>query len=46
MSGDGKKLYIYGAGYEIDVFDAATLQHDRTWDLQNDTTGGGLIVVP
>jgi hypothetical protein len=46
MSGDGKKLYIYGAGFEIDVFDAATLQHERTWDLQNDTTGGGLIVVP
>ncbi len=46
MSGDGSKLYIYGAGFEIDVFDAATLQHERTWDLQNDTTGGGLIVVP
>ncbi len=46
MSGDGKKLYIYGAGFEIDVFDAATLQFEHTWDLQNDTTGGGLIVVP
>src|ERR1700678_20619 len=46
MSGDGKKLYIYGAGFEIDVYDAATLQFEHTWDLQNDTTGGGLIVVP
>ncbi|HTR38996.1 MAG TPA: hypothetical protein VMH80_23985 [Bryobacteraceae bacterium] len=46
MSGDGKKLYIYGAGFEIDVYDAATLQFERTWDLQHDTTGGGLIVVP
>jgi len=46
MSGDGKKLYIYGAGFQIDVFDAATLQFEHTWDLQNDTTGGGLIVVP
>lgn len=46
MSGDGKKLYIYGAGYQIDVYDAATLQFEHTWDLQNDTTGGGLIVVP
>ena len=46
MSSDGRKLYVYGAGFEIDVFDAATLQHEKTWDLQNDTTGGGLIVVP
>jgi hypothetical protein len=46
MSGDGKELYIYGAGFEIDAYDAATLQHERTWDLGNDVTGGGLIVVP
>ena len=46
MSADGKELYIYGAGYQIDVFDAATLQFQHTWDLQHDTTGGGLIVVP
>ncbi|MBV8730071.1 MAG: hypothetical protein JO336_09710, partial [Acidobacteriia bacterium] len=38
MSGDGKKLYIYGAGFEIDVYDAATLQHERTWNLNYDTT--------
>jgi SMP-30/Gluconolactonase/LRE-like region len=46
MSGDGKKLYIYGAGFEIESYNAATLQYERTYDLNNDVTGGGLIVVP
>ena len=45
MSGDGKKLYIYGAGFEIEVYDAATLKHERTWDLNNDVTGAGMIVL-
>jgi hypothetical protein len=45
MSGDGKHLYIYGAGFEIEVYDAATLQYERTWNLNHDVTGGGLIVV-
>jgi hypothetical protein len=46
MSGDGKQLYIYGAGFEIDVYDAMTFKHQATWDLENDVTGGGLIYVP
>jgi len=46
MSGDGKKLYLYGAGFEIEVYDAATLKHERTWDLNNDVTGAGMIVLP
>jgi len=46
MSGDGKKLYIYGAGFEIEVYDAATLKYEKTWDLNNDVTMGGLIVLP
>jgi len=46
MSGDGKKLYIYGAGFEIDVYDAMTFKHEATWDLNNDMTGGGMIIVP
>jgi hypothetical protein len=46
MSGDGKKLYIYGAGFEIEVYDAATLMRERTWDLNNDVTGAGMIVLP
>jgi len=46
MSTDGKKLYIYGAGFEIEVYDAATLKHERTWDLNNDVTMAGLIALP
>jgi hypothetical protein len=45
MSGNGKKLYIYGAGFEIDVYDAVTFKHEATWDLNNDMTGGGMIIV-
>ncbi len=46
MSGDGKKLYFYGAGFEIEVYDAATLKYEKTWDLHNDVTGAGMIVLP
>jgi DNA-binding beta-propeller fold protein YncE len=46
MSADGKKLYIYGAGFEFDVYDAATLKFEKTWDTNNDITGAGLVVVP
>jgi hypothetical protein len=46
MSTDGKKLYIYGAGFEIEVYDAATLKYERTWDLNNDVTMAGLIALP
>lgn len=46
MSGDGKSLYIFGAGFEIEVYDAATLKYERTWDLNNDVTMGGMIVLP
>jgi hypothetical protein len=45
MSADGKKLYIYGAGFEIEVYDAATLKYEKTWDLNHDVTGG-MIVLP
>ncbi len=44
MSGDGKKLYIYAAGFEIEVYDAATLKYERTWDLNNDLTGPMVVV--
>jgi DNA-binding beta-propeller fold protein YncE len=43
MSGDGRKLYIYGASYDIEVYDAKSLKHETTWDLGNDTTGAGMI---
>ena len=46
MSSDGKKLYIYGAGFEIEVYDTATLKLEKTWDLQNDVTFGGIAVLP
>ncbi len=45
MSGDGGKLYIYGAGFEIEVYDAATFKYEKTWDLNNDITMAGLIEV-
>jgi hypothetical protein len=45
MSGDSKKLYIYGANFEIEVFDAATLKYEKTWDLNNDITMAGLVIV-
>jgi hypothetical protein len=46
ISSDGKHLYLYGAGFEIEVWDAATLKLERVIDLQNDVTMGGIIVVP
>jgi DNA-binding beta-propeller fold protein YncE len=46
MSGNGKKLYMYGASFEIDVYDARSLKFERTWDLQNDITGAGLVIIP
>ena len=45
MSTDGKKLYLYGAGFEIEVYDAATLKYEKTWDLNNDVTGA-MIALP
>jgi DNA-binding beta-propeller fold protein YncE len=46
MSADGKKLYIFAAGFEIEVYDAATLKYEKTWDLKNDITGAGMVVLP
>jgi hypothetical protein len=46
MSSNGQKLYIYGAGFEIEVYDAATMQLEKTWDLQTDITFGGIAVLP
>jgi hypothetical protein len=45
MSSDGNKLYMYGAGFEIEVYDTATLKLEKTWDLNNDVTGG-MAVIP
>jgi len=45
ISADGTKLYFYGAGFEIEVYDAATFKYEKTWDLNNDVAGG-MIVLP
>jgi DNA-binding beta-propeller fold protein YncE len=46
MSADGKKLYIYGAGFDIEVYDAATLKYEKTWDLNVDVTFAGMVELP
>ncbi|CAN5244944.1 hypothetical protein BH10PSE12_BH10PSE12_04250 [soil metagenome] len=46
MSMDGTKLYIYGASFDIEVYDAKTLKLETTWDLGNDATGAGMVAVP
>jgi hypothetical protein len=46
MSSNGEKLYIYGAGFEIEVYDAARFKLEKTWDLQNDITYAGIAVLP
>lgn len=46
MSRDGKKLYIYGAGFEVSVYDAATLKFEQDWALGNDITMAGILTTP
>jgi DNA-binding beta-propeller fold protein YncE len=46
MSSNGEKLYIYGAGFEIEVYNTATLKWEKTWDLKNDITYAGIAVLP
>jgi hypothetical protein len=46
MSRDGQKLYIYGAGYDIAVYDAKTLKLEQDWELTNDITMAGLLTLP
>jgi hypothetical protein len=46
MSSDGKKLYIYGAGFEIEVYDTATFKLEKTWNLETDVTYAGIVVLP
>jgi hypothetical protein len=44
LSSNGKKLYAYGNGFDIEVYDSATLKHVETWDLNSDCTGPLIIV--
>lgn len=46
MSADGRKLYIYGASYDIDVYDAPTLKKEASWNLQADATMAGMVQIP
>jgi DNA-binding beta-propeller fold protein YncE len=45
MSQDGSKLYIYGASYDIEVYDAASLKYEKTWDLGADATMAGMVAL-
>lgn len=45
ISSDGKKLYIYAAGYQIEVYDAATFKQEAVWDMNQDMTGP-MVVLP
>uniref|UniRef100_A0A372IJ89 YncE family protein n=1 Tax=Paracidobacterium acidisoli TaxID=2303751 RepID=A0A372IJ89_9BACT len=45
LSADGKKLLIYNAGYQVEVYDAKTLEMTSDIDLEGDTTSN-LIVMP
>jgi hypothetical protein len=45
MSADGKKLLIYNAGFQVEVYDAKTLEMTSDIDLGGDTTSN-LIVMP
>jgi hypothetical protein len=45
LSADGSKIFIYGAGYEIEVYDAATLELRNTVEVPGDITTN-MIVLP
>lgn len=45
ISSTGKDFYIYGAGYTVEVFDAASMQLRNTIDLNADITSG-MVIVP
>ncbi len=45
MSANGQKLYIYAAGYQIEVYDAVTFKQEAVWDLNHDMTGP-MVVLP
>jgi YVTN family beta-propeller protein len=45
MTADGSKLMIYNAGFEIELYDAKTLELLHTINLEGDTTSN-LVVMP
>jgi WD40 repeat protein len=45
MTADGSKLMIYNAGFQIELYDAKSLELLKTIDLEGDTTSN-LVVMP
>lgn len=45
LSADGTKIFIYGAGYQIEVYDAGTLELRTTVEVPGDITTN-MIVLP
>ena len=43
MSPNGEKLYIYGAGFDVAVYDAKTLKAEADWELTHDATMAGML---
>jgi hypothetical protein len=46
VSGDGKKLYIYGAGPTIEIYDAESLKLEKTIPLDGDAITQLLVLRP
>ncbi len=46
VSGDGRKLYIYGAGPTIEIYDADTLKLEKTITLDGDAITQLLVLRP
>jgi DNA-binding beta-propeller fold protein YncE len=44
VSSNGKDLYVYAAGYEIEVYDAATMKLRNTIDVNTDITTEMLVL--
>ncbi|MBZ5604232.1 MAG: hypothetical protein LAO79_18175 [Acidobacteriia bacterium] len=45
ISSTGKEFYIFGAGYDVEIYDAATMKLKNTINLNADTTAG-MVVLP
>jgi hypothetical protein len=46
ISSTGKDLYVYGAGYTVEVFESSSLKLRNTIDLNADITTGMVVLPP
>ena len=46
LSGDGKKIFIYGSAPLVDIYDTATMKIKKTLDMNADLSGTMLVVPP